>query len=231
MYRPDNPDDVVRPGPKTRWLTVVGVVGEVRMQGLVSQDDRVGAYYFPAAQETVRNGTLVVKTANLPDGLTPLVRRELSAIDPEMPLYDVRTMEQRIDASLVDRRTPMLLSLVFAGVALFLAGIGLYGVLAYQVAQRRREIGIRMALGSTAQRIFAMIVREGVVLLIAGFAAGLGGAFAIRRTLESQLYGIGPMDPAVVSAVAAILGIVALAACVVPARRAARIDPTVALNE
>jgi ABC-type antimicrobial peptide transport system permease subunit len=125
----------------------------------------------------------------------------------------------------------MVLALVFAGVALFLAGIGLYGVLAYQVAQRRREIGIRMALGSTAQRIFAMVVREGLVLLAAGFAAGLGGAFAIRRTLESQLYGIGPMDPTVVSAVAALLGLVALAACMVPARRAARIDPTVALND
>jgi ABC-type antimicrobial peptide transport system permease subunit len=129
-----------------------------------------------------------------------------------MPLYDVRTMEARIDQSLVDRRTPMLLSLVFAGVALFLAGIGLYGVLAYQVAQRRREIGIRMALGSTTQRIFGMVVREGVLLLIAGFAAGLAGAFAIRRTLASQLYGIGPMDPTVVSVVAAILGAVALGA-------------------
>ncbi len=125
----------------------------------------------------------------------------------------------------------MLLALVFAGVALFLAGIGLYGVLAYQVAQRRREIGIRMALGSSTRRIFGMVVREGVVLLAAGFVAGLAGAFAIRKTLESQLYGIGAMDPSVMSAVAGILGLVALVACLVPARRAARIDPTVALNE
>jgi ABC-type antimicrobial peptide transport system permease subunit len=140
-------------------------------------------------------------------------------------------MEQRIQESLVDRRTPMLLALIFAGVALFLAGIGLYGVLAYQVAQRRREIGIRMALGSSTGRIFSMVIREGLVLLAAGFAAGLAGAFAIRKTLESQLYGIGAMDPAVMSTVAGILGVVALAACLVPARRAARIDPTVALNE
>jgi putative ABC transport system permease protein len=140
-------------------------------------------------------------------------------------------MEQRIEESLVDRRTPMLLSLIFAGVALFLAGIGLYGVLAYQVAQRRREIGIRMALGSTTRRIFGMVVGEGLVLLAAGFAAGLGGAFAIRKTLASQLYGIGAMDPAVICAVGGILGLVALAACVLPARRAASIDPTVALNE
>jgi predicted permease len=231
MYRPDNPEEVTRPGPKTRWITVVGVVSEVRMTGLVSTDDRVGAYYFPAAQQTFRNGTLLVKSPSNPEALTPLVRRELAALDPELPLYAVRTMEQRIDESLVDRRTPMVLAIVFAGVALFLAGIGLYGVLAYQVAQRRREIGIRMALGSTAQRIFGMVVREGLLVLAAGFAAGLGGAFAIRRTLESQLYGIGPMDPTVVSAVAALLGLVALAACMVPARRAARIDPTVALND
>ena len=231
MYRPDNPDDVTRPGPKTRWITVVGVVAEVTMQGLVSTDDRVGAYYFPAAQQTFRSATLLVKASSSPEALTPLVRRELAAIDPELPLYGVRTMEQRIEESLVDRRTPMLLSLIFAGVALFLAGIGLYGVLAYQVAQRRREIGIRLALGSTTRRIFGMVVREGLVLLAAGFAAGVGGAFAIRKTLASQLYGIGAMDPAVFCAVGGILGLVALAACVLPARRAAGIDPTVALNE
>jgi ABC-type antimicrobial peptide transport system permease subunit len=166
-----------------------------------------------------------------PQTLTPAIRRELAAIDPELPLYAVRTMDERIDQTLMDRRTPMVLALVFAGVALFLAGIGLYGVLAYQVAQRRREIGIRMALGSSASRIFGLIVREGFALLVAGSGVGLLGAFAIRRVMEAQLYGVGAMDATVISSVAALLGGVALLACVVPARRAATIDPLTALNE
>jgi predicted permease len=231
MFRPDSAQDLTRPGPKVRWLTVVGVVSEIRMAGLVTSDDRVGAYYFPVAQEPIRSMGLVVKTATDPAAVTPMIRRELAAMDPELPLYGVRTMEERMTLSLVDRRTPMLLAVVFAGVALFLAGIGLYGVLAYQVTQRQREIGIRMALGSDARRIFALVVREGLALLVVGLAAGLAGAFAIRRTMESQLYGIGALDPTVVAAVAAVLGAVALTACLIPARRAALTNPTVALNQ
>jgi predicted permease len=231
MYQPENAENAVKPGPNTRWLTVVGVVGDVRFAGLVSADDRPGAYYFPAAQQPLRSMTLVVRSPMPPQTLTPLIRRELAAIDPELPLYAVRTMDERIDQTLLDRRTPMVLALIFAGVALFLAGIGLYGVLAYQVAQRRREIGIRMALGSSAPKIFGLIVREGVALLVAGVAVGLAGAFAIRRVMETQLYGVGAMDPTVIAAVGALLGAVALLACVVPARRAAGIDPLIALNE
>ena len=118
--------------------------------------------------------------------------------------------------SLVDRRTPMVLALVFAGVALFLAAIGIYGVLAYQVAQRRREIGIRMALGSDAGGIFRLVLGEGLQLLGIGFLIGVAGAFAIRRALESQLYGIGPMDPVVLMSVACVLGLVALLASTIP---------------
>ena len=230
MYQPDNPDNLLKPGPNTRWLTVVGVVGEVRFAGLVSTDDRPGAYYFPAAQQPFRSMTLVVRSTN-PQAITPSIRRELSAIDPELPLYAVRTMDERIEQTLLDRRTPMVLAVVFAGVALFLAGIGLYGVLAYQVSQRQREIGIRMALGSSAPRIFSMILREGLVLLIAGLGVGLAGAFGIRRIMETQLYGVGAMDPLVIASVAAVLGAIALLACMVPARRAAQIDPLVALNQ
>jgi predicted permease len=231
MYQPESAENVLEPGPNARWLTVVGVVGDVRLDGLVSTNDRPGTYYFPAAQQPFRSTTIVVRSSIKPQSLTPLIRRELSAIDPELPLYAVRTMDERIDETLLDRRTPMILALVFAGVALFLAGIGLYGVLAYQVAQRQREIGIRMALGSSAGKIFGMIVREGLLLLVVGFGVGLLGAFAIRRVMETQLYGIGAMDPTVIAAVAALLGLVALLACLVPARRAAGIDPLVALNE
>lgn len=231
MYLPESPDTVLKPGPNTRWLTVVGVVGEVRLAGLVSTDDRPGAYYFPAAQQPFRAMTVVMRSTANPQTLTPLIRRKLAAIDPELPLYTVRTMDERIDQTLLNRRTPMVLALVFAGVALFLAGIGLYGVLAYQVAQRQREIGIRMALGSSAPRIFGMVLREGLLLLIAGFGVGLAGAFGIRRIMETQLYGVGAMDATVISMVAALLAAVALLACTLPARRAARIDPLIALNQ
>jgi len=125
----------------------------------------------------------------------------------------------------------MLLAVMFGGVALFLAATGLYGVLAYQVSQRRKEIGIRMALGSEPRRIFGLVLREGVTLLLAGFGVGIAGAFAIRRTMETQLYGIGAMDPGVLLAVAATLALVAVTACTVPARRASRTDPLAALNE
>ena len=133
--------------------------------------------------------------------------------------------------TLADRRTPMVLALAFAVVALFLAAVGIYGVLAFQVTQRTREIGIRMALGSNARGIFGLVIREGLGLMLAGLAVGLVGAFAIRRAMETQLYGVSAMDPVVIAAVAAVLGLVALAACTLPARRASRIDPMSALAE
>jgi len=125
----------------------------------------------------------------------------------------------------------MLLATLFGAIALFLAAVGIYGVLAYQVAQRRKEIGIRLALGSDGGRIFGLIVTEGVALLGLGIAAGLAGAFGIRQAMAAQLYGVQPMDPVVLAVVTVVLGAVALAACAVPARRAARIDPLVALTE
>ena len=140
-------------------------------------------------------------------------------------------MQERLEETLVDRRTPMVLAAVFGAVALFLAAVGIYGVLAYQVAQRAREIGIRMALGSDAWRVFLLILSEGLLLLGAGLALGIIGAFSIRSALESQLYGVDAMEPAVVGLVAALLVAVALVACLVPARRAAKTDPVVALSD
>ena len=154
--------------------------------------------------------TLTIKTAGDPMAMAPLVRRALSQIDPELPLYSVLSMRNRMDQSLVDRRTPMLLGLMFAGVALFLAALGIYGMLAYQVAQRRREIGIRMALGSDATRIFRMVLGEGLVLLAIGFAAGLVMAVAARGVLQTQLYGVGALDPRVIGTVALVLATAAV---------------------
>jgi ABC-type antimicrobial peptide transport system permease subunit len=174
---------------------------------------------------------LTVKTAADPTTLVTAIRHQLGLIDPELPLYSVRTMQERMDSSLVDRRTPMMLALLFAAIALLLAAIGIYGVLAYQVSQRTREIGIRMALGSDRSGIFRLVLGEGIVLLAVGLALGVGGAFAIRRAIETQLYGVGGMDPIVLLSVGVVLGLVALVACIVPARRASKIEPILALAE
>lgn len=231
MYSPSNPGDFTKPGPDTKWITVVGIVPETRMAGLVSSETRVGTYYFPMTQDRMGTMTLVVRTAGDPLAVTGALRAALASIDPELPLYSVRTMEDRISESLLDRRTPMLLALLFATLALFLAATGLYGVLAYQVAQRRKELAIRMALGSEPAGIFALILKEGTGLLLVGLAAGLAGAFAIRRAMESQLYGVSGMEPTVLAAVAGLLGLVAVVASAVPALRASRIDPMGALGE
>src|SRR5262249_41765836 len=149
----------------------------------------------------------------------------------DLPLFDVHTMEERTDSSLMGRRSPMLLSLSFGALALFLSAIGIYGVLAYLVTQRRREIGIRIALGSSAGAIVQLVLREGLLLMGWGFVLGGAGAIAMRRGLASQLFGITATDPFVLGAVVGILGGVAVVASAVPARRAARIDPVVALAE
>jgi predicted permease len=231
MWKPDAPDDLTKgPGPKTEYFTVVGVVGNVRTTGLTEKEP-VGAYYFPFAQNTGRGMTLVTRAAGDPSSIVSAIRGQVTAMDPELPFFAVKPMQQRVDESLVSRRTPMMLASLFGGIALFLAAVGIYGVLAFQVAQRRKEIGIRMALGSDGRRIFGLIVTEGLWLLAVGVAVGLAGAFGIRRAMEAQLFGVQPMDPTVLALVTAVLGVVAFLACAVPARRAARIDPLIALTD
>ena len=140
-------------------------------------------------------------------------------------------MTERVDRSLVNRRSPVVLSLAFGVIALLLSAIGIYGVLAYVVTQRTREIGIRLALGSSGGRIFDLILREGLLLIAVGFAIGTAGAFVLRRSLQSQLFHVSATDPLVMASAAAVLALVAVAACALPARRATRIDPIAALAE
>jgi predicted permease len=232
LYFPDDVKTGLGPPPRDQWMTVVGVVENVRLDGLVDGAGfrTVGAYYLPLEQSVVRNVALAVRTSQEPTTVTNLIRRELAAIDPELPLFGVRTMEERVSLSVVDRRTPMILALGFAGVALLLAAIGLYGVLAYQVGQRTREIGIRMALGAATSSIFGMVLREGAAIVSVGVALGMLGAFLLRQTLQSQLYEIGAMNPVVIATVGGVLLVVALMACLLPARKAARTDPVVALT-
>jgi predicted permease len=232
MYLPNSPEEVGRPTEKTTWLQVVGVVGTVKMYGLAgAEDSRVGAYYFPYAQDPARGIGFALKTSGDPVQVTNAVRQALSAIDPELPMYDVLSMPERVDRSLDDRRTPMLLSLAFGAVALLLASIGLYGVLAYQVGQRTREIGLRMALGGRPADILGLVLHEGALLVGIGLAIGLTGAVALRGVIASQLYGVGALDARVILLVVLVLAGAALVACLGPARRAARVDPAVALNE
>jgi predicted lysophospholipase L1 biosynthesis ABC-type transport system permease subunit len=233
MYQPNSPDKLFDQPPDDQMLHVIGVIAEMRLAGLVdaSGSSRPGAYYFPHPQRPDRGMGLAVRAAGDPQAVADAVRRAVRQVDPELPLSNVRTMVERTSEVLVDRRTPTLLAGGFAAVALFLAAIGIYGVLAYQVSQRRREIGIRMALGAGAPRIFGLVLTEGAVIVGIGIVIGLLGAFVLRRTLETQLYGVSGIDTMVVIVVGGLLFAVALLACVIPARRAARTDPMGALGE
>ena len=191
----------------------------------------MGAYYYPYAQDALRGFTLAVRTHPGAGDLTRAIRAEVSAIDPMLALFDVRTMAERTELSLASRRTSMTLALAFGGLALFLSATGIYGVLAYLVTQRRREIGIRMALGSSGARVARLVIREGLVLVGAGLAAGLAGAVAMQRAIANEVYGVEPLDPLVLVPVMAALAAVSLLACVVPARRALRVDPMTVLHE
>ncbi len=230
MWQPSSPQDLTRPGKDIRWYTVVGVVRSVKLRALVDSDQRVGSDFFPYSQAPRGMITFALKTAAEPRGLISGLRNLITALDGELPLYDIRTMQERTEESLVSRKSPMLLSLVFGLVALLLAAVGIYGVLAYMVAQRTKEIGVRMALGSTPEAIFRLIIKEGVVILAVGFALGLFGALALGKYVQSLLYGVRPMEPSVLAAVTLLLAVVASAACCLPARRATRVDPIQALR-
>ncbi len=232
LYFPEDISNMMAKPKEEQMMTIVGIIQPMRLRGLVdTQSQKTGAYYSSLRQVPPRTLGVAIRTTQAPETVMPSVRREIAQIDPEMPFYGVRTMEDRVSTSLMDRRTPMILATGFAGVALFLAAIGIYGVLAYQVSQRRREIGIRMALGAASNSIFNLVLREGGLVVGLGALSGLAGAFFLRQTLQAQLYETGAMDPRVVAAVAAMLIVVALIACVLPARRAAKTDPLIALSD
>lgn len=211
------------------WRTVVGVVGEVVQRDL-TETSRQGAYYVPYRQTDARFARLVLKTGARPLDLAPAVRERILALDPEIVLWWVTTLERTVADSLIAFRVPMQLLLIFAGVALLLAAVGVYGVLAQAVTQRAREIGIRMALGSSLRQIYRWVFRSMFVFVAAGLALGLAGALSLTHLMASQLYRVRPTDPAVFLAVALVIGVVALAAAAVPARRATRINPVEVLT-
>jgi len=232
VYLPERPEDLAAPGPNVKWLQVVGVVGSVKLRGLVEgENSRAGAYYLPFAQATNRNLGFAVRSRLDSPTLTASVQKVLGGLDPEMQMFDVFAMSERVEKSLNPRRAPMILSLGFGAVALLLATIGLYGVLAYQVRQRTREIGVRMALGSAPSGILGLVLREGALLVALGLAAGALGAVLLRGVIVSQLYGVGPFNILVLLAVTLVLAVASLVACLGPAWRASRVDPVVALSQ
>jgi len=230
MFQPERAENLLRVDENTRWLTVVGVVRSVRLDDLAGSGSPVGAYYFPLAQSPSGFFTFAVKTVGEANGAVRAVRTEMARIDPELALFDIQTMSERAELSLSSRRTAMTLAVGFGGVALFLSAVGIYGLLAYYVTQRRREIGIRVALGSTSANIVKLVLREGLLLASVGLTVGVGGAIALREVMANEVYGVSALDPLVIGGVALLLATVVATASAVPARRAGLIDPVRAIN-
>jgi putative ABC transport system permease protein len=211
------------------WLRVVGVARNVRHFGL---DTDAGREIFrPYSQAAWPVMTVIVKTATAPAIQASAIRMALRRADPEWPVSNVRTMEEVMEASVGSRRFPMLLLGVFASIALALAVVGVYGVVSYVVSQRRKEIGIRVALGAGRRAVMAHVMRGSLIPVGVGIVTGIAGAVAASRLLESVLFQVEPRDPTVLGSIALILATAALAASWFPARRAARLDPLVVLRE
>ncbi len=209
------------------WRTVVGVVRDVKQYGL----DTPGtpALYLPSAQVPNSSMTLVVQTRAEPDRMVAAIRREILALDPDQAVFNIATMDQVVSDSTSLRRFSMFLLGLFAALALLLAAIGIYGVLAQSVAQRTQEIGIRMALGAQTRDVLKLVIGHGLTLTLLGVVAGVAGAFALTRLMANLLFGVGATDPTTFVGIPLLLTAIALLACYVPARRAAKLDPIKAL--
>jgi putative ABC transport system permease protein len=211
-----------------RWRTVVGVVGDVRQAA--SDRDRVAQIYLPHAQEPVQTLSLVIRTRGNPAALATPVRRLIQSRDPDLPFYEARTMNESIRYAIWEPRLYAQLMGSFAFIALVIAVVGIYGVMAYNVAQRTQEIGIRMAMGAARGTVLRMVIGQGMRLTAIGLGIGLAVAFGVTRLLASQLFGVSASDPPTFLGVIVILAGSALLACWLPALRATRVDPMVALR-
>jgi len=210
--------------PKPCWLTIVGVIGNVHQYGLEAAPT-MDVYYTGGWTQYA-----VIRTASDPAALTQAAIGEVHKFDPNLPVTHVMTLDNLLSDSVSPRRFSTFLLGVFAGLALLLAAMGIYGVMSYVVSLRTNEIGIRMALGAQPGDIWRLVIGRGAQLALAGVALGLMGAFALTKLISSLLYGVKPTDPVTFGGVALLLVSVALLACYVPARRAMRVDPMVALR-
>jgi len=213
-----------RNGPKT----IVGIVGNVKYDGL--DEDTPAEIYLPYDQQQVDAFTVAVRTTGNPLAIVPSLRRDVAALDPLLPLANLRSLASLVEASIVGRRFTMAVFLWFAVVAAALSAVGVYSVLAYLVSQRTKEIGVRLAVGASPSGVVWLFVREGLVLTAVGLAAGLAGALAAGQWMRTLLFEVRPADPATFAGVGCALTVAAVLATYVPARRAARVDPTDALR-
>ncbi len=216
------------PESKNPWMTIVGVVGSVKQYDLESEG-RV-TMYFPASQALGSTMYLVARTSTAPSSVAATVTSEVRSMDPNVPIFDVRTMDQRLSESLARRRFAMLALGVFAGLALLLTIIGIYGVISYSVAQRTNELGIRLALGASQFDVLRLVLSAGLKMALVGIASGIVISFAVTRFLSSLLFGVRPTDFFTFGALSLLLIVVSLLACYLPARRATKVDPLVALR-
>jgi putative ABC transport system permease protein len=210
------------------WMEVVGIVEHVKSYG-VDRESRE-ELYVPYRQDPERAMTLLVKSEISPESLAAAVRSEVLELDPDQPIFDILTLEQYLGERLTTRRLSLSLLSVFAFIALLLASVGVYGVIAFAVAQRTHEIGIRMAMGARAKDVLMMVLRHGMGLAGLGLAIGTSASFLAAPLLASQLFGIEARDPRTLIGTTLVLAAVAFAACFVPARRATRVAPVIALR-
>jgi putative ABC transport system permease protein len=207
---------------------IVGVVADIKASG--PERDTQSMIYWPYPQFPQLFNNLVVRSDGDPSKLVAAVKSQIWLVDPELPIARIATMEEVIADSVAPRRFNMLLLGLFASVALLLAAIGIYGVISYSVSRRTQEIGIRMALGAGRRDVVRLVVRQGMAPAVIGLALGLAGAFGLTRLMTSLLFGVSATDPVVFGLTTGLLGAVALAACWLPAWRAARVDPLIALR-
>ncbi|HEX7295099.1 MAG TPA: FtsX-like permease family protein, partial [Pyrinomonadaceae bacterium] len=205
---------------------IIGVVGDIRERSLSTQP--FATMYLPS--RTLSRANLVIRTQGDPLSLVAAIRREVHALDPDQPVATVRTMNDWIDRAVATPRYQALLLGIFAGVALLLATTGIYGVMSYVVTQRTHEIGVRMALGAPRWNVLKLVLRQGMALVLIGVVLGLLGAFALTRVMSALLFGVTAKDPFTFATVAVLLAVVAFVACFIPARRATKVDPLVALR-
>jgi len=211
------------------WITVVGVVGRVKQYSL-DADGRI-ALYLSHTQSPSRALYVTVRGSGDPAALAAAVTREVRSLDAELPLYHVRPMTSWVGLSLARQQFSMLLLTIFAGIAAVLAAVGIYGVMAHLVSQSTREIGIRLALGATPRAILGHVLRQGLLLTLAGVVTGVGASLLLAGLIEKLLFGVSIRDASTLAAGASLLTLTALAAIYVPARRAARVDPLVTLRQ
>jgi putative ABC transport system permease protein len=221
-----------KPGDKAPWLTIIGEVSSEKRTTVYQEMGYVepALVYLPVEQDANTSMGLVIRLAGKPLAMGPIMQREISGIDPNVPIFDVKTMDERYAEFLAHPRFRAILMGVLAGLTLLLAATGFYGLLAELVSQRTQEIGIRMALGAQRSQVQGMVVRRGATLAIAGVCAGAAAGFLLTRTMASLLYGVGADDPWIFTSAAIVLIGVAQLACYIPARRAAKVDPMVALR-